>query len=148
MITLCITVGSKFSQGSFTPDAMRCVALRHRTALHGTALIKRLRKLGVFTNDALRCGAYKTTIVTVTARPTVINKVSPRGRRDEMPPPADGNSTVAYRFAANQAISTCLFHVCVLIIFCLFLYFVCVFFKLLFPNFALAVDCCINCMYQ
>jgi len=90
MITLCITVASKFSQGLFTPDAMRCVALRHRTALHGTALIKRLRKLGVFTNDALRCGAYKTTIVTVTARPTVINKVSPRGRRDEMPTPARG----------------------------------------------------------
>ena len=33
------------------------------------------------------------------------------------------------------------------IIFCLFLYFVCVFFKLLFLNFALAVDCCINCLY-
>jgi len=34
-----------------------------------------------------------------------INKVSPRGRRDDMPPPiVDGSSTVAYRFAANQAI--------------------------------------------
>jgi len=35
---------------------------------------------------------------------TEINKVSPRARRDDMPP-ADGSSTVAYRFAANQAIS-------------------------------------------
>ena len=32
------------------------------------------------------------------------NKVSPRGRRDDISP-ADGSSTVAYRFAANQAIS-------------------------------------------
>jgi len=30
-----------------------------------------------------------------------INKVSPRGQRDDMPL-ADGSSTVAYRFAANQ----------------------------------------------
>jgi len=35
---------------------------------------------------------------------TEINKVSPQARRDDMPP-ADGSSTVAYRFAANQAIS-------------------------------------------
>ena len=32
-----------------------------------------------------------------------LDKVSPWGRRDDTPP-ADGSSTVAYRFAANQAI--------------------------------------------
>jgi len=31
----------------------------------------------------------------------VTNKLSPRGRRDDMPP-ADGSSTAAYPFAANQ----------------------------------------------
>jgi len=35
----------------------------------------------------------------------IINKVSPRGRRDDMPP-ADGSSTLAYRFAANLRQST------------------------------------------
>jgi len=35
-----------------------------------------------------------------------LNKVSPRVRRDDMPPAADGSSTVPYHFAANQAIST------------------------------------------
>ena len=43
--------------------------------------------------------------VRVTRKKCCDKKVSPRGRRDDMcPPPADGSSTVAYRFGANQAV--------------------------------------------
>ena len=60
----------------------------------------------VFTADELnselqssRTAALQPTNFVMLTR--VTNKLSPRGRRDDMPP-ADGRSTVAYPFAANQ----------------------------------------------
>jgi len=62
------------------------------TQYSGTAERTFLRLAGFFQSPVV---GYGVLCVAVT------NKVSPRGRRDDMPP-ADGSSTMAYRFAANQ----------------------------------------------
>ena len=60
------------------------------------------------------------------------NKVSPQGQRNHMPPPsADGISTVAYHFAANQAISTYMANLVILQLSFMFLCYFMFFFVLL-----------------
>jgi len=78
----------------------------HKSTTNGTLIGSSVSaQLTVVTNRQTDTQIYHVTTVTLGRMAMrTDNKVSSRGRRGETISPADGCSTVAYRFAANQAI--------------------------------------------